>query len=101
MAKSTNSPTITINPMFKLLLWINGALCAVTLGVMIWIAASAEEPMPKARERLMNACEHPLAATGTGERGLRRAERGAIKDMDGWYQKAFAVMRSPALGEAF
>jgi hypothetical protein len=53
-AKATN-PSITINPMFKLLLWINGALCAVTLGVMVWIAAAAEEPMPKARERLMNA----------------------------------------------
>jgi len=34
MAKATN-PTITINPMFKLLLWINAALCVVTLGVMI------------------------------------------------------------------
>ena len=42
--------------MNNLLLWINAALCIVTLGVMIWIAGSAEEPMPKARERLMNAC---------------------------------------------
>jgi hypothetical protein len=58
MAKPANSPSITVNPMFKLLLWINGALCAVTLGVMIWIAGSPDDPMPKARERLLNACEH-------------------------------------------
>lgn len=35
-AKSAN-PSLYINPMFKLLLWINGALCAVTLGIMVWI----------------------------------------------------------------
>jgi hypothetical protein len=70
MAKSTNSPTITINPMFKLLLWINSALCAVTLGVMIWIAAAAAEPMPKAQERLMNACEHVFTLTAGAFIGL-------------------------------
>ncbi len=70
MAKPTNSPTITINPMFKLLLWINGALCAITLRVMVWIAASAEEPMPKARERLMNAGEHVFTLTAGAFIGL-------------------------------
>jgi hypothetical protein len=34
------------------------------------------------------------------DRGLRRAERTAVKDLDGWYQKAFDVMRSPALRAA-
>ena len=35
---------VTINPLVNLCPWINGALCAVTLGVMIWIASSAQEP---------------------------------------------------------
>jgi hypothetical protein len=65
MAKATNSPTITVNPMFKLLLWINATLCVVTLGVMIW-AGSMEKPMPKARERLFNACEHVFTLTAGG-----------------------------------
>jgi hypothetical protein len=70
MAKAANSPSITINPMFKLLLWINAALCIVTLGVMVWISAIGEEPMPKARERLMNACEHVFTLTAGAFIGL-------------------------------
>ena len=70
MAKSAISPSLTINPMFKLLLWINGALCAVTLAVMIWIAASPDEPMPKARERVLNACEHVFTLTAGAFIGL-------------------------------
>ncbi len=70
MAKSPNSPSVTINPMFKLLLWINGALCAVTLGVMIWIAASPDDPLPKARERVLNACEHVFTLTAGAFIGL-------------------------------
>jgi hypothetical protein len=35
------------------------------------------------------------------DRRLKRAEGTAVKDMDAWYQKAFDVMRSPAVQEAF
>ena len=56
--------------MFKLLLWINAAMCIVTLGVMIWIAGSGDDPMPKARERLMNACEHVFTLTAGAFIGL-------------------------------
>lgn len=35
------------------------------------------------------------------DRGLRDAERGALRDMDGWYQKAFDVMSSPTVRDAF
>ena len=71
MAKAAGPPLITVNPMFKLLLGINAALCVGTLGVMIWIAAAfAEEPMPKARERLMNACEHVFTLTAGAFIGL-------------------------------
>lgn len=35
MAKAAGANTITINPMFKLLLWINAGLCIATLGAMV------------------------------------------------------------------
>ena len=69
MAKAPN-PVIIINPMFKLLLWINGALCIVTLAVMVWIAAAGEDPLPKARERVLNACEHVFTLTAGAFIGL-------------------------------
>lgn len=67
--KPASSPTITINPMFKLLLWINAALCIVTLGVMVW-AATLPEPLPKTGERLFNACEHVFTLTAGAFIGL-------------------------------
>lgn len=68
MARSGNKE-VTINAMFKLMLWINGAMCAVTLGV-VWLAATSDEPLPKARERLMNACEHVFTLTAGAFIGL-------------------------------
>lgn len=35
------------------------------------------------------------------DRGLQNVERSALRDMDGWYQKAFDVMSSPTVREAF
>ena len=49
MAKARNLSDFPVHPMFSLLLWINRALCAVTLAVMIWIASSTQEPESKAR----------------------------------------------------
>jgi len=69
MAKAASSGTITVNPMFKLLLGINAALCVVSLRVMVW-TANFEEPMPKARERLFNACEHVFTLTAGAFIGL-------------------------------
>ncbi len=73
MAKAPPSASlpnsITINPMFKLLLWINATLCVVTLGVMVW-AANKPEPVPKAAERLFNACEHVFTLTAGAFIGL-------------------------------
>jgi uncharacterized membrane protein YfcA len=69
MAKPSNPETITVNPMFKLLLWINAILCVVTLGVMIW-ASTQPDPMPKAMERLVNACEHVFTLTAGAFIGL-------------------------------
>ena len=33
--------------------------------------------------------------------GARRLDADSVKDMDGWYQKAFDALRSPAVREAF
>jgi hypothetical protein len=71
MAKSpVPGPSITINPMFKLLLWINAALCVVALGVMVWIASAFADPAPKTADRLFNACEHVFTLTAGAFIGL-------------------------------
>ncbi len=69
MAKAAGPKTITVNPMFKLLLWINATLCVVTLGVMVWLATFSD-PLPKASERLFNACEHVFTLTAGAFIGL-------------------------------
>jgi hypothetical protein len=62
MAKTAGPNTISVNPMFKLLLWINAALCVATLGVMVWLT-TFPDAIPKAPERLFNACEHVFTLT--------------------------------------
>ena len=69
MAKATGQATITVNPMFSLLLWINSVLCVRTLGVMVW-SSTESDPLPKARERLFNACEHVFTMTAGAFIGL-------------------------------
>jgi hypothetical protein len=69
MAKAPAGHTLTINPMFKLLLWINAILCVATFGAMIWLACQPE-PLPKAAERLFNACEHVFTLTAGAFIGL-------------------------------
>jgi hypothetical protein len=71
MAKNARPGTATLNisPMFKLLLWINSILCLATFAGMIWVA-NLPEPMPKAAERLFNACEHVFTLTAGAFIGL-------------------------------
>ena len=70
MAKTAKPAlAIAINPMFKLLLWINAALCVVTLAVMVW-AANKPEPISKTADRLFNACEHVFTLTAGAFIGL-------------------------------
>ncbi len=61
-------PIVTVNPLFKVLLYINGGLCLVCLAVMIW--ATVEDPMTKGKERLYNACEHVFTVTAGAFIGL-------------------------------
>jgi hypothetical protein len=69
-AKSSRKPVITTNPLFNLLILINSALCLTTLGVMVWVAADSADPLPKAKERLLNACEHIFTLTAGAFIGL-------------------------------
>jgi hypothetical protein len=48
---------------------INAALCVVTFGAMIWLATFSE-PLPKAADRLFNACEHVFTLTAGAFIGL-------------------------------
>jgi hypothetical protein len=82
-SSKTTAKDVSINPMFKLLLWINSTLCGVTLGVMIWIASATEDPMPKARERLLNASEHIFTLTAGAFIGLLGG-RAAAPDSRRW-----------------
>jgi hypothetical protein len=70
MAKTPAVPDLAVNSLFKLLLWINAALCVVSLGVMIWIAAVFVDPAPKSADRLFNACEHVFTLTAGAFIGL-------------------------------
>jgi hypothetical protein len=69
MTRQTPPGVVVQNPAFRLLLWINSLLCAASLAVMIW-AANAPDPMPKGRERLLNACEHVFTLTAGAFIGL-------------------------------
>ena len=71
MARPRTATALPIHPMFKLLLWINTALCLATFAVMIAIAfSSQEEPMPKGIERLLNVSEHVFTLTSGAFVGL-------------------------------
>ena len=70
---------ITFNPLFNWLILINSLLCLATLGVMIWAASEATDPMPKGKERLFNACEHVFTLTAGAFIGLLGG-RAAVPD---------------------
>jgi hypothetical protein len=66
-------------PLFKIGIWINRALCLGTFSVMIAVAFSGHDPMPKAMERLAIVCEHVFTLTSGAFVGLL-AGRGAVPD---------------------
>jgi hypothetical protein len=63
------APVIS-NPTFKALVIINCTLCFLTLAVMVWAAASSDDPMSKGKERLFTACEHVFTLTAGAFIGL-------------------------------
>jgi hypothetical protein len=72
-------PTVTVNPLFKLLVIVNSVLCLTSVGIMVWAAIDTTDPMPKARERLFNACEHVFTLTAGAFIGLLGG-RAAVPD---------------------
>jgi hypothetical protein len=66
----SSAETITVNPMFKGLLWINGGLCLVTLAIMVWAKSDATKEALAAREPLFNACEKVFTLTAGAFIGL-------------------------------
>jgi hypothetical protein len=63
-------PVVVSNPLFRLLLVINAALCCVSLGIMLVLAISAADPMTKAQDRLLNVCEYVFTTTAGAFVGL-------------------------------
>src|SRR5690349_5683778 len=73
--KRTVSPrqrraTVTINPLFKLLIWVNSALCLVTFAGLVILALFAPNPMTKAQEQLAAACDTVFKMTAGAFIGL-------------------------------
>jgi len=63
-------PAVTVNPLFKLLVIVNTALCVSTLVGMVLLACFAGDPLSRAQERLLNACEHVFTMTAGAFIGL-------------------------------
>ena len=66
---------VVINPLFKLLLWINVILCLSTLGVMLWLSsaemnAGEGAKMSAGQERLFSTCDSIFKMTAGAFIGL-------------------------------
>ncbi len=70
MARKRSQPVGFINPLFKLLIFINVCLCVVCLGVMIGIGLSAPEPPSDLQRQLYSACETVFKMTAGAFIGL-------------------------------
>jgi hypothetical protein len=62
--------TITTNPLFHLLIWINLGLCGICLGVMIWLSATTTDPMTQLQQQLYSTCETVFKMTAGAFIGL-------------------------------
>src|SRR5258708_26585972 len=81
--RSRAKPVVTINPLFKLLLWINAGLCLVTFGGMVTLAITATKEMTRAQEQLATACETVFKMTAGAFIGLlggRLAGPGRLRE---------------------
>jgi hypothetical protein len=66
-----------INPLFKLLLIVNSALCVASGAVMIVMAITVPDPMTKAQDRLLNDFGHVFTVTTGAFIGLLGGRAGA------------------------
>lgn len=64
------SPVVSINPLFKLLIWVNSALCLLTfIGMVVMAFVASEHPTP-AQMQLATACETVFKMTAGAFIGL-------------------------------
>jgi hypothetical protein len=69
---------IASNPYFKLLLWINVSLCAVTLVTMIALAFLGSEELSRHQQMLFNTCEKIFTLTAGTLIGLLGGKAGGM-----------------------
>lgn len=79
------SAPVFANPYFKTLLWINSALCVLSLAVMVgaaWNLDPATGDIPRGRERIYATCEKTFLLTAGAFIGLL-CGRTALPDKKG------------------
>ena len=63
-------PTVSINPLFKLLIWVNSGLCLGTfIGMVVMAFVASKDPTP-AQTQLSSACETVFKMTAGAFIGL-------------------------------
>jgi hypothetical protein len=63
-------PTVVINPLFKLLIWVNSVLCVLTFVGMVAMALFAPKDPTPAQVQLSTACETVFKMTAGAFIGL-------------------------------
>lgn len=85
MAKKPNAQArprrklVVSNPYFKLLLWLNVALCAITLLTMIGVACFGSPTLPQHQQMLFNTCEKIFTLTAGTLIGLLGGKAGSYR----------------------
>jgi hypothetical protein len=69
---------ITINPLFKLLIWVNSALCILTFVGMVAMAVFAPKDPTPAQVQLSTACETVFKMTAGAFIGLLGGRAAAL-----------------------
>ena len=70
MVTTKAKTTVVINPLFKLLIWVNSVLCLLTfIGMVVMAFAAPKEPTP-AQLQLSTACETVFKMTAGAFIGL-------------------------------
>jgi hypothetical protein len=70
MAAAKSKATVVINPLFKLLIWVNSALCLLTfIGMVVMAFVAPKDPTP-AQVQLSTACETVFKMTAGAFIGL-------------------------------
>ncbi|MBV9122054.1 MAG: hypothetical protein JO112_01680 [Planctomycetes bacterium] len=75
MAKAAR-PVTVLNPMFRLLLAINGAIFLLTFGTLVLLSCLAGEPLTKAQGVLLQVSEYLCTTTAGAFIGMLGGKAG-------------------------